>query len=286
MLTASSGIHIALGPQFSPPETGLLIPQTEDGRVLFLLPWLGHTLVGTTDRPAEIEANPKAEEADIEYILRHLHKYFSIPVSRSDVKASWSGLRPLVSDPKASDTARLSRDHVINISPSGLLTIAGGKWTTYRKMALDTVNEAVRLGQLSPLRDSQTETIKLYGGTNYSPTGSGHLQEYGLAIDVASYLNRAYGDRAPNVAKLAREGYGERLAAGHPYLEAEVIYGATHEFARSSADILARRTRLYWLDQQATLAAIPRVAELLAKTLGWNEAQRRADIAAATDYLS
>jgi len=287
MLTASSGIHIALGPQFSPPETGLLIPQTEDGRVLFLLPWLGHTLVGTTDRPAEIEANPKAEEADIEYILRHLHKYFSIPVSRSDVKASWSGLRPLVSDPKASDTARLSRDHVINVSPSGLLTIAGGKWTTYRKMALDTVNEAVRLGQLSPLCDSRTEALRLYGGANYSPAGSGHLQEeYGLAIDVASYLNRAYGDRAPHVAKLAREGYGERLAAGHPYLEAEVIYGATHEFARSSADILARRTRLYWLDQQATLAAIPRVAELLAKTLGWNEAQRRTDIAAASDYLS
>jgi len=154
-------------------------------------------------------------------------------------------------------------------------------------MALDTVNEAVRLGQLSPLRDSQTETLKLYGGTNYSPTGSGHLQqEYGLAIDVASYLNRAYGDRATQVAQLARAGYGERLAAGHPYLEAEVIYGATHEFARSSADILARRTRLYWLDQQATLAAIPLVAELMAKTLGWNEAERRADIAAATDYLS
>ena len=125
MLSASSGAHIILDERFSPPATGLLIPQTEDGRVLFLLPWLGHTLIGTTDHPAPITPNPEATEEDIAYILRHVHRYFSLPVSRADVKASWSGLRPLVSDPSASDTARLSRDHVINISPSNLLTIAG-----------------------------------------------------------------------------------------------------------------------------------------------------------------
>jgi glycerol-3-phosphate dehydrogenase len=135
MLSASSGVHIVLDERFAPPDTGLLIPKTEDGRVLFLLPWLGSTLVGTTDQPAPVVDDPEATEEEIEYILRHLGRYFDLPVARADVKAAWSGLRPLVADPKAADTARLSRDHVVHVSGSGLVTIAGGKWTTYRRMA-------------------------------------------------------------------------------------------------------------------------------------------------------
>ena len=285
MLSASSGAHIILDAKFSPPETGLLIPQTEDGRVLFLLPWLGHTLVGTTDDPHKIEANPRATEAEIEYILRHIQKYFSVPVSRSDVKAAWSGLRPLVSDPNAADTAKLSRDHVVNISDSALLTIAGGKWTTYRKMALDTVDEAVKLGGLEA-GPSRTENLKLVGGKQYSPSGAAKLQEeYGLELDVASYLNRAYGGRAHEVADLTREGYGGRLAEGHHYLEAEVIHGARSEGARTTADIIARRTRLAFLDEAAARRAVPRVSELLAKELGWDDARRKADQEAAHNYL-
>jgi glycerol-3-phosphate dehydrogenase len=287
MLKVSSGAHIILDSRFSPPDTGLLIPQTEDGRVLFLLPWLGHTLVGTTDNPAELEDHPKAQEDEIAYILRHIHKYFSIPVSRSDVKAAWSGLRPLVSDPNAADTAQLSRDHIINISPSGLLTIAGGKWTTYRKMALDTVTEAVKLGQLKPKQESQTEHLKLAGATGYREDGASSLaQQFGLEEEVASYLNHAYGDRAEEVARLAKEGYGARLATGHSYLEAEVIYGAQVEAARTSIDILARRTRLGFLDSEGTQAAIPRVAALLAEVLSWSEEQRAQDEASAKAYFS
>ncbi len=283
MLSASSGVHIVLAGRFSPPETGLLIPQTEDGRVLFLLPWLEHTLVGTTDNPAAIEANPKAGEADIAYILRHLHKYFALPVSESDVLASWAGLRPLVSDPKAADTARLSRDHVINISASGLLTIAGGKWTTYRKMAQDAVDEAVKLAGFSPARDSQTATLELYGAENYHPSDVAKLQDCGLALTVASYLSHAYGDQAEKVIAL---GHLDRLAAGHPYLEAEVIYGARYEAARTVRDVLARRLRLAFLDHEATLAAIPKVAELLAGELGWSAEKRQTEEAAAFSYFS
>ena len=271
MLSASSGAHIILDGCFSPPETGLLIPQTEDGRVLFLLPWLGYTLVGTTDHPAEIEPHPKATEEEVGYILRHLHKYFSLPVSRDDVLATWSGLRPLVSDPAAADTAKLSRDHVINVSTSGLITIAGGKWTTYRKMALDTVDEAVARGGLTPERPSGTETRRLVGGEGFSPAGAGELQErYGLDLEVASRLNGAYGDRAPQVADLARNGHGGRLLEGYPYLEAEVVYGATFEGARHATDLLARRLRLGFLDAEATRQAVPRVVDLLAKTLDWS----------------
>ena len=287
MLTASSGAHIILDERFSPPETGLLIPETEDGRVLFLLPWLGHTLVGTTDDPAEIQENPRAQEEEIEYILRHVRKYFSIPVDRDDVMAAWSGLRPLVSDPDASDTAGLSRDHVINISDGGLLTIAGGKWTTYRKMALDTVNEARKLGDLGGSPEPQTENLKLVGGENYSPNGTADLQDkHGFDLDVASYLNRAYGDRADRVATIASEGYGERLAPNHAYLEAEVLYGARLEAARSTVDILARRTRLGFLDKEATLAAIERVSELLAQELSWDSEKTMLDREEARDYFA
>ncbi|MCA9836618.1 MAG: FAD-dependent oxidoreductase [Trueperaceae bacterium] len=286
MLSASSGAHIILDSRFSPPETGLLIPETEDGRVLFLLPWLGHTLVGTTDNPASIEANPKATEDEIAYILRHVHKYFSIPVSREDVKAAWSGLRPLVSDPGAADTAKLSRDHVINTSTSGLITIAGGKWTTYRKMALDTVDEVERVGQFAH-NTSLTEHLKLVGGKQFSPHGAGKLQEdYGLELDTASYLNRAYGDQAAKVAELVKLGYSERLAKNHAYLTAEVIYSARHEAARSSVDILARRTRLAFLDAEATRKAVPVVANLLAQELGWSDRQKSDDISQAETYFS
>ncbi len=285
MLSASSGAHIILDARFSPPETGLLIPETEDGRVLFLLPWLGHTLVGTTDNPAAIRDNPRATEDEIAYILRHVHKYFSVPVSRGDVKAAWSGLRPLVSDPAAADTAKLSRDHVINVSASKLLTIAGGKWTTYRKMALDTVDEAQRLGLGAAT--SRTETLKLEGAQAYSPSGAGDLQElFGLGPEVASYLNRAYGDRAQRVAELAQNGHGGHIVPGHAYLNAEVVYGAQQEAARSTVDILARRTRLSFLDAEAARVAVPKVAGLLAETLRWDDATRLADIAAARVYFA
>lgn len=286
ILSASSGVHIVLDARFSPPETGLLIPQTEDGRVLFLLPWLGRTLIGTTDQPAPIAEHPRATDAEIDYLLRHLHKYFAVPVGREDVRAAWSGLRPLVSDPNAADTAKLSRDHIINVSPSGLLTIAGGKWTTYRKMALDTVDEALgRMGEAGAL-ESRTEALCLVGGARYSPFDAAKLQErYGLELDVASHLNRSYGDQAEAVAKLTREGYGERLSPDHPFLQAEVVYGARHEAARTTVDALARRTRLGFLDRQAALAAIPTVAGLLAAELGWSEAARARDEAAARDHL-
>ena len=209
--------------------------------MLFLLPWLGHTLVGTTDKPAKIEKNPKVSEEDIQYILRHLDQYFDMPVSRDDVLASWSGLRPLVSDPKASDTAKLSRDHVINHSPSGLITIAGGKWTTYRLMAKDAVDQAVDQAEL-PQKDScHTENILIRGAEGYSGQLTQRLgEEFGLEPDVAYHLAKSYGSHAIDIARLAREGHDQRLASNHPYLEAEVLYAMEEELAFNPVDILAR----------------------------------------------
>ncbi|MEZ4631972.1 MAG: FAD-dependent oxidoreductase [Deinococcales bacterium] len=284
MLSASSGIHIVLDRSFSPPETGLLIPETEDGRVLFLLPWLGHTIVGTTDNPATIEAHPKADEADIDYVLRHVRKYFAVPVNHQDIKATFSGLRPLVSDPKAHDTAKLSRDHVINVSTSGLLTIAGGKWTTYRKMALDAVNEAIRLGSLSPKGPSKTEQLKLIGAKHFDSAALNKLiEECALAEDIALHLHQAYGDQA---ARVLTYGEAKRLHPDHPYLEAEVSYAALHESACDVIDVLARRMRLGFVDEKATLAVIPKVAELLTKALHWTEAFKLEQVRSAKRYFA
>ncbi len=285
MLSASSGIHIVLDKKFSPPGTGLLIPQTEDGRVLFLLPWLGATLVGTTDRPAEVEANPRAEEEDIEYVLRHVNQTFDVPVERSDVRAAWSGLRPLVRDPSAVDTAGASRDHVVHVAPSGLVTVAGGKWTTYRRMAEDAVDAAVTAGGLQA-GPSATEHLKLVGADRFDATGAGALQERGFEADVARHLHLAYGDRAGIVADLAESGLGTRLVDGHPYVEAEVVHAARAELAATTTDVLARRTRLGVLDTTATRSAAPRVSALLAKELGWDERRTERETADAIAYLT
>ncbi len=273
ILTASTGIHIVLDKRFAPPDTGLMIPQTEDGRVLFVLPWEDHALVGTTDEPAEITEHPRPLESEINYLLRHVTRYFNLQVEKADIKAVWSGLRPLVSDPKATDTAKLARDHVLVESESGLLTIAGGKWTTYRKMALDTVEHALRQFKLSaPRPDCQTEHLPLLGGAGYAETGDQALiEKYGFAADVAAYLNRTYGDQAEQVAQLAEAGYQARLVENHPVLEAEVIYAVRSELAERVIDVLARRTPLALLDTAAASLAAPRVLELMAAELNWDQ---------------
>ncbi len=277
ILSASTGIHIILDKRFAPPDTGLMIPETEDGRVLFVLPWEGHALIGTTDEPAEVTEHPLPLEEEIAYLLRHVTRYFNLQVSRSDIKAVWSGLRPLVSDPKAADTAKLARDHVIEDSASGLLTIAGGKWTTYRKMALDTVDHALKQFDLHPPKPTcQTEQLPILGSAAYDEKGDLLLvKEYGFDPDIAAYLNRTYGDQAEQVAKLAQEGYGERLVENHPVLEAEILYAARYERAERVIDVLARRTPLALLDTEAAKHAAARTLEIMAIELGWD--QQRCD---------
>ncbi len=276
MLKASSGIHILLDKRFAPPDTGLLIPKTEDGRVLFVLPWEGYALVGTTDEPAEVVEHPCPSREDISYLLRHIGRYFDLQVSESDIKAVWSGLRPLIFDPKASDTAKLTRDHLIEQSPSGLITIAGGKWTTYRKMALDVVNHAVRRFSLETRSGCRTDRIYIIGGADYDHQGDAKLtEEYGLDTHVAQHLNRAYGDRAGEVGRIAASGYGALLSKDHPYLEAEVLYVVRHECAERAMDVLVRRTALALLDSTAAMEASGRVIELMADEMGWNSVRCR-----------
>jgi glycerol-3-phosphate dehydrogenase len=267
LLTASSGIHIVLDKKYSPLDAGLLIPKTEDGRVVFVLPWQGGTLVGTTDDPAPIVDHPRVTEEEIGYVLRQVKPYLG-EVPREAVRASWSGLRPLVSRPDA-DTAKLARDHLIQKSAAGLLTLTGGKWTTYRKMAQDLVNYAI--GQFGlEAGPSRTEQIPLLGGQGFELDGVKKLEQSGFAPDIAKHLHQAYGARARVVAQIAADGHGNRLAVEWPIIEAEVIYAVRHEMAHTPLDVLTRRTRLAFLDTLAALGAVPRVAELMGQELSWN----------------
>jgi len=286
LLQLSSGIHIVLPGHFAPAETGITIPKTEDGRVLFILPWLGGCLVGTTDEPASSCDRPLVSGEDVDYLLRHLERYFHLGLERTDIRASWAGLRPLVRDATSADTAKLARDHVISCSPSGLITIVGGKWTTYRKMALDTVDYAVRVAGLTPKSGCRTERIMLHGGEGYRSEAAAELAgAYGLESDAALYLHGSYGDRAGEVARLCLGALGERLVPGHPYLKGEVLYAVRRELALGVLDFLERRIPLGLLDNQAAQAAAPIVLEIMAEELGWDQARLARERAEVTDRL-
>jgi glycerol-3-phosphate dehydrogenase len=230
--------------------------------------------------------HPPATEEEVEYILRHLRRYFEGEISRAGVKAAWCGLRPLVSDPKAGGTAKLSRDHVIVRSPSGLITITGGKWTTYRKMAQDCVDQTIMLVGFPSFRNCQTNDLPLLGGAAYDPGKAGWLaRNFGLERDVADHLNEAYGDRSEGVARLSSQGYAARLAPGYPYLEAEVLWAAREEMAQTPTDVLARRLRLAFLDLPAAKAALPKTCELLSQEFAWDARRRTQEEQQARERL-
>ena len=296
LLRVSAGSHLVLGLRFPAADTGLLIPRTEDGRVIFVLPWQGRTLAGTTDVGADVCDDPAPGEDELAYLVSHLRSYLNLQVQPDDVAAAWSGLRPLIAAPtrrvtsgrgRNRGTATLTRDYLLELSRSGLLTVAGGKWTTYRAMAVQAVNRAVETADLAPERASQTRYTPLAGGDGYRPD-TGRLQrEYGLAEDTARHLDRAFGTGAGRVATLAVDGtgLGGRLVPRHPYLEAEVVHAARHEAACTVDDIVSRRTRLAFLDSDAALSSVPRVAALLAGELGWSETEEREQVRTATARL-
>ncbi|EIW59309.1 DAO-domain-containing protein [Trametes versicolor FP-101664 SS1] len=294
IVQASSGTHITLPNYYSPRTMGLLDPATSDGRVIFFLPWQGNTIAGTTDTPAEVTATPLPQEEEIRWILEEVRRYLSpdIKVRRGDVLSAWSGLRPLVRNPNAASTEGLVRNHMIHVSDSGLLTIAGGKWTTYRSMAEETVDKAVEVFALKPKRGCVTEQLRLVGSDGWSRNMFiGLVQRYGLETEVAKHLSENYGDRAWTICSLAMPTgkawplHGIRLAPGYPFIEAEVRYAVRNEYAQTAIDVIARRCRLSFLNAQAALDALPRVVELMAEELHWSAARAKAETAAGTEFL-
>lgn len=291
----SSGVHIVLPGYYSPEHMGLLDPATSDGRVIFFLPWLKGTIAGTTDLPCQVTHNPKPTEDEIMFILSEVKNYLNpdVEVRRGDVLSAWSGIRPLVSDPNKPDTQSLARNHIVHVSPSGLVTIAGGKWTTYRSMAAETIDAAVESANLKPIfRDSQTDGFLIEGAHGWTPTMYIRLvQDFGLEMEVAQHLSKSYGDRAFAVAKMATMTgkrwpiIGKKIHPEFPYIDAEIRYGV-REYACTAIDMIARRLRLAFLNVQAAAEALPVVVDIMAEELNWNEAEKKRQIKMANEFLA
>ncbi|XP_063285691.1 glycerol-3-phosphate dehydrogenase, mitochondrial isoform X2 [Pelobates fuscus] len=288
----SAGVHIVMPGYYSPDHMGLLDPATSDGRVIFFLPWEKMTIAGTTDTPTEVTHHPIPTEEDINFILTEVRNYLStdVEVRRGDVLAAWSGIRPLVTNPHSADTQSISRNHVVDVGDSGLVTIAGGKWTTYRSMAEDTLDAAVKAHNLKA-GPCKTVGLFLEGGKDWSPTLYIRLvQDYGLESEVAQHLASTYGDKAFEVAKLAKVTgkrwpiVGKRLVSEFPYIEAEVKY-ALREYACSAVDVISRRTRLAFLNVQAAEEALPRIVDIMAKEFNWKEQKKMEELEAAKQFL-
>ncbi|HJZ91469.1 MAG TPA: glycerol-3-phosphate dehydrogenase/oxidase [Gemmataceae bacterium] len=254
LVAASQGSHVVLDRSFLPGDSALLVPKTPDGRVLFAIPWHGHTLVGTTDEPIpEAPPDPRPTSEEIDFILETAGRYFERQPSRTNVLSAFAGVRPLV---KAGGrhTASLARDHAIRVDAPGLLTITGGKWTTYRSMAEQSVNRAAALAGLCR-RPCLTRELRIHG-YHESPAELGDLAMYGSDAPAI----RSLMDHEPELA--------ERLHPAMPYRGAEVVWAVRADMARTVADVLARRTRALFLNAGAAVEMAPRVAELLAREFG------------------
>lgn len=254
----SQGAHIVLDPSFLKGDSALMIPKTPDGRVLFAVPWHGKVLVGTTDTPLnEHNLEPSPLDEEIEFILSTAGNYLTKEPTKNDVLAAFAGLRPLAAPGKdTNSTKEISRSHKLIISNSGMITITGGKWTTYRKMAMDVVDKAIELGKLSA-KACKTQEIKIHGYLADMQT-----DELGL-----------YGADAAGIRELmnTEPALKERLHPDYQYVKAEVIWMIRNEMTRNVEDVLSRRMRLLFLDARAALVLAPAVAAIMAETLEKDE---------------
>ena len=255
MISPSQGIHIVLDKAFLPTDSALMVPRTRDGRIVFAIPWHDHALIGTTDTPVEeVRLEPTPSSAEVDFLLETVADYLQTPPTRQDVVSMFAGIRPLVRGRAEGATAKLSRDHSIGVSASGLVTVCGGKWTTYRQMAADAVDRAAALAGLDA-RPCRTRELPIHG---HEPDAA---RRGALAV---------YGTDAPAIQALMESDplLREPLHPALPYTQAEVVWASRMEMARTVDDVLARRTRALVLNARAARSAAPRVAALLARELG------------------
>ncbi len=289
LMMTSQGVHIVLDRSFLPGDSAIMIPKTDDGRILFAIPWKERVVIGTTDTPLpEPSLEPRALPDEVAFLIEHAGRYLTKDPAEGDVLSVFAGLRPLVKAGDGRDTSKLSRNHRIEVSDSGLVTITGGKWTTCRKMAEDAIDQAIKVGGLERRPEGTTE-LRLRGAG-----GGGGSEVSELTFAATGTLEgfardwRDYGTDATELDALVRDdpSLGELLHPNLPCCGAEIVHGARHEMARDLEDVLSRRTRALLLDAGASLEVAPRAAELMAAELGrgqdWIAAELRsfADLAA------
>jgi len=290
IISGSSGVHIVLPQNLCPPDKGFLNPKTKDGRVLFILPWEGKTIAGTTDEPSKIITDPKPTEQDIDFILETIAEFTKdgVVIDKSQVLSAWSGIRPLVQQEGVNSTAKISRSHSIRESPSGLISIVGGKWTTYRAMAEDTVDTVVRKSSIFTPKGCVTESLKLYGGDQYFSNLYLYLMnKFKYPRDIAIHLSNSFGDQSFQIAlkNQSNKDNQNRIVEGYPYTVGEVLFTIEKEYACTIEDVIARRTRLAFLDYNKAKEAIPKIGDIMAKSLNWNKDEKEKQIQNAYQFL-
>ncbi|WP_432262406.1 glycerol-3-phosphate dehydrogenase/oxidase [Cupriavidus sp. TMH.W2] len=261
IVAPSQGVHLTLPGHFLPSRHAVLVPKTVDGRVLFMVPWHGQTIVGTTDTPrSDLPTEPRASEEEIDFILSTAARYLDRPVTRADVKSVWAGLRPLVKADRGAHTATLSREHTIECHPGRVITVTGGKWTTYRRMAEEVVDVAIARDML-PSAPCRTYHMRLHGAAPVAVS-----REMQGVVACPGY----YGTDGAIVGRLP--GARRELDNASGLTEAQVRFAARAELARGVEDVLARRNRALFLNAEAASRAAPEVARILAEELGRDEA--------------
>lgn len=277
----SKGAHILLPVDVFPTEDALLIPKTEDGRVIFAIPWGGRLLVGTTDEEVSPEDELLVTRDDVEYLLRHVNQYLSRPVTPEEIVSGFAGARPLVASGDERDTKKLARDDVIEVdAASGLISIMGGKWTTHRAMGEDAIHRVQeQLGV--PLTDSQTRNYVLYGGEGFTYDYWKKLcRRYRISAKTARHLTAKFGTAAENVVALSNENADlmQPISSDYPAIQAEVVYSVRHEMAATIEDVLARRIGIQFYSWRVAIDCAGVVGGLLAKELGWSPSETQAAV--------
>jgi len=276
LVRPSQGVHLVLDKSFMKGESALMIPETSDGRVLFVVPWHNHLLIGTTDTLLNNNSlEPIALQEEIDFILKTAGDYLTKAPTKANVLSVFAGLRPLAAPHKStSKTKEISRSHKLLVSDSGLITITGGKWTTYRRMAQDTIDQVITSGSLAKAK-CVTSSLKIHGYTT---------------VKSANHFN-VYGNDADNIRLLAKENpdFNAVLHPNFSHIAAEVVWAARNEMARTVEDILARRLRILFLNAKAAIEIAPKVAELMAAELGndksWEKEQVDKFIEVAESYV-
>ncbi|MBN2639794.1 MAG: glycerol-3-phosphate dehydrogenase/oxidase [Bacteroidales bacterium] len=276
-IVPSQGVHIILEKKFLQGESAIMIPKTSDGRVLFAVPWHGKVIVGTTDTLMEdISLEPRALKEEIDFILSTAGQYLTYQPKRSDVLSVYAGLRPLAAPGEEGEkTKEISRSHKVTVSPSGLVNIIGGKWTTYRKMGEDTLDKAILVAGMD-VKESVTANMPIHG--------------YVKNVNINDPLHY-YGSDAPKIKDLIVKDHslGEKLSENYPYVKAQVVWAVQYEMARTVEDFLARRTRFLLLDARESIKIAPLVAKIMAEQLGtrrrWQKEQVEAYTLLANEYI-
>lgn len=269
IIAPSQGVHLILDKSFLPGQSAIMVPHTDDGRVLFAVPWRDRIIVGTTDTPIkEISLEPHPLDEEIDFLLTHAARYLTKDPTASDVLSVFAGIRPLVKSMESENTAELSRDHSLIISPSGLISITGGKWTTYRRMAEDTINQAAIIAGLDE-RPCPTKNLRIHGWIKNVNT-------------INSYPS--YGSDSFAIQKLIEDKpeLKQPIHPNLPYTYAEIIWAVRHEMACTVEDVLARRTRALILDAKASIESAPATAKIMAKELRRNRKWQKKQIESFT----